>query len=288
MDIKISIVIPTFNSQKFLGYTLSSIKDHVDEIIIIDMSSTDNTKDIVETFEDSKIHFHSLTEFIKEEKDSNLDSSIICGLRLTTGNIVARVDDDWVWGPEIKELRKFCKEGLESHKRGLMCFVYNMISTDKYFFPTFRRPTFMFRCERNPLRTFGSFRTDNNVICHMDETKGGDVLFRRSSYLRTPFRLGHWKFLKDTQKDFVRKWIMFCGGTEEEALAKWHKFQTQPTEEIPEELVSLFYDCGKRFIPLGGFDIEKAIGKEIYRKKKFEHETKKKAKAEWRAWDPMI
>ena len=58
----ISIIIPTFNSDKFIFKALQSIKNQKFkdiEVIVIDAGSTDQTKSITESF-DSRFIFHEL------------------------------------------------------------------------------------------------------------------------------------------------------------------------------------------------------------------------------------
>jgi glycosyltransferase involved in cell wall biosynthesis len=60
MEGKISVVIHTFNSEKFLERVLSSVKDF-DEIIICDMYSTDRTQEIAQKY-NCKIIYHEKCE----------------------------------------------------------------------------------------------------------------------------------------------------------------------------------------------------------------------------------
>jgi glycosyltransferase involved in cell wall biosynthesis len=50
----ISLIIPAYNEEKYIGscieYALRHAHDHVDEIIVIDNASTDNTKKIAESY----------------------------------------------------------------------------------------------------------------------------------------------------------------------------------------------------------------------------------------------
>ncbi|MGL4868504.1 MAG: glycosyltransferase, partial [Cetobacterium sp.] len=45
---KISVAMITFNEEKILRKTLNSVKNLVDEIVIVDSGSTDSTKEIAE------------------------------------------------------------------------------------------------------------------------------------------------------------------------------------------------------------------------------------------------
>ena len=46
MEVKLSAVIITFNEEKNIGRCLDSIKDVVDEIVVVDSYSTDRTEEI--------------------------------------------------------------------------------------------------------------------------------------------------------------------------------------------------------------------------------------------------
>ena len=57
----VSLIIATYNEEESIGYVLDEIKDlNIGEIIIIDKSSTDNTKNIVESYD---------VKFITQTKD---------------------------------------------------------------------------------------------------------------------------------------------------------------------------------------------------------------------------
>lgn len=277
MAIKISVIVPTMNSQKFIGYALMSIKDYVDEIIVVDMASTDGTANIIGAIGDKKIRLYQLIDLVKNRSEFNLDYSIKYGLDLTSGNAVVRMDDDWIWGPEIKNLRKYCDEGFTHSKQGLVCFVYNMLTTGTYFLPMRRRPTVMFKLnDANPLVSAGSYLADDSIICHQSEVRKSKGRVKRSTYLRTPLRFGHWKFLKDTQTTFVRKWVLFRRETEEQALEKWHHYQKQPTDICPNDLKDNLYEYKDFFVPLGGFNIDEAVEQEMRRRRKFERAAKER------------
>ncbi len=65
--IKLSICIPTYNFADFIGETLQSIADQLDdrvEVVVVDGASTDNTGDVVRTFTNTypNIRYHLLEE----------------------------------------------------------------------------------------------------------------------------------------------------------------------------------------------------------------------------------
>ena len=260
-QIKISVVVPTFNSQMFVGYALMSIIEQVDEIVVVDMMSTDNTLKIIEAISDSKIQVFALKDLVMHKKECNLDSSIEYGLKLASGNVIMRTDDDWIWGSEIRNLRHYCMQGLQKGKRGLRGNVYNLITTHEYFLPLWECYIAIFKQSNDPLMHFGSYRTDNSIICHKSEIKRSSnrkfTLFKRSRYLGTPIGLGHWKFLKDTKEQFLYKWKLFTGCSEKEALEWWEHYHKQSTLDCPYNFLQPLYEYRNKFVPLGGFDITK-------------------------------
>lgn len=90
----ISILIPTRNRSKFLSIALSSILDqefHLDsfEVIVIDNGSSDNTQDVIRSFQE---RFFNLISII--EKEPGLHSGRHAGLKTAKGDILVFVDDD--------------------------------------------------------------------------------------------------------------------------------------------------------------------------------------------------
>jgi glycosyltransferase involved in cell wall biosynthesis len=88
---KISIITPTYNSAKTISRTIDSIIDqnYLDlEYIIIDGLSTDNTKDILSTYQ-NKINI----KFVSE-KDNGIFDAMNKGIKMTTGEIIGVLNSD--------------------------------------------------------------------------------------------------------------------------------------------------------------------------------------------------
>ena len=91
---EISIIICTYNRSDLLYKCIESVRKEVAgndkyEVLVVDNDSPDNTKEIVESFFES---FPNLRLHIQKEK--NLSIARNNGLNLTTGDIVAYIDDD--------------------------------------------------------------------------------------------------------------------------------------------------------------------------------------------------
>lgn len=92
---KISIIIPSYNSGKYLPYTLKSIEEQNYsnyEVILVDGESTDETADVVKQYN------HVITTFISE-KDEGQSDAVNKGLSYATGEFVLWQNADDIFFP---------------------------------------------------------------------------------------------------------------------------------------------------------------------------------------------
>lgn len=71
---KISLVVNTFNEENNLTRCLESIKDFADEIIVVDMHSTDRTVQIAKKFE-AKVFEHEYTRYVEPARNFALSKA---------------------------------------------------------------------------------------------------------------------------------------------------------------------------------------------------------------------
>ncbi len=106
---KISVVMSVFNGEKYLGEAVDSIlnqtfKDF--EFIVINDGSTDGTREILESYNDSRI-------VLIHQENIGLTKSLNKGIALAKGEYIARQDADDISMPERLEKQI---EFLENHK----------------------------------------------------------------------------------------------------------------------------------------------------------------------------
>jgi glycosyltransferase involved in cell wall biosynthesis len=87
---KISVIIPTYNRASFLEKTIKSVLNQtkeVDELIVIDDGSKDNTKEIVKKYN---------IKYIFQE-NSGVSSARNCGIKNSKNDWICFLDSDDIW-----------------------------------------------------------------------------------------------------------------------------------------------------------------------------------------------
>lgn len=100
MEEKVSIIIPAHNAAGFIEETVRSIFEQTYtnfEIIICENGSTDNTRDIISSFEDSRIKVLFL------ENNLHAAGARNAGVRAAEGEYVAYLDADDLWAKDKLE-----------------------------------------------------------------------------------------------------------------------------------------------------------------------------------------
>lgn len=92
----VSIIMPSFNSSKYIGTAIVSVLNQTYpfwELIIIDDASTDNTVDVINTFNDYRI------KVLENEINKGAAISRNRGLSAASGRFIAFLDSDDFWYP---------------------------------------------------------------------------------------------------------------------------------------------------------------------------------------------
>jgi glycosyltransferase involved in cell wall biosynthesis len=100
MGPKVTVLMSVYNGKKYLREAIDSIlgQTFTDfEFLIIDDGSTDSSADIIRSYSDPRVRF------IRNEKNMGLTRSLNKGIRLATGEYIARQDADDISLPERLE-----------------------------------------------------------------------------------------------------------------------------------------------------------------------------------------
>ena len=95
---RVSICMPTYNRADFIGVTINTILNQTYsnfELIISDDNSTDNTKEVVESFQDSRVRYYRNNSNLK--MPGNLNQAI----RLARGELIVIFHDHDLYHPTV-------------------------------------------------------------------------------------------------------------------------------------------------------------------------------------------
>jgi glycosyltransferase involved in cell wall biosynthesis len=115
MGIKVSVIMPVYNSAHYVRDAIDSIlgQTHTDiEFIIIDDASTDDSVEIVKSYSDSRIRL------VVKDQNTGYTDSLNIGIETAKGDYIARMDSDDISFPD-----RFAKQiaVLEAEPRTVVC-----------------------------------------------------------------------------------------------------------------------------------------------------------------------
>lgn len=134
----VSIVIPTYNGEKFLEYALNSALNQTYanvEVVVINDGSKDGTEGIILKYKEKDARI----VYVKNKNNLGFVKSLNRGIKEARGRYIARLDDDDIWA----DLQKIAKqvEFLEKHPGyalvggGLIKINSNRKEMVRYVFP---------------------------------------------------------------------------------------------------------------------------------------------------------
>jgi len=119
---KVSVIIPTYNREQLLKRAIQSVLNQTFrdfEIIVVDDGSTDNTKEIIDSFTSDKI------KYIYESNSGGAARPKNTGIKNAQGKYIAVLDSDDEWLPQKLEKQIELLEIFQDPKLGAVgCDVF--------------------------------------------------------------------------------------------------------------------------------------------------------------------
>lgn len=150
--IKISVIVPVYNQEKFLGRCIRSLlsqqynKNNY-EIIIVNDGSTDNTQKVINKYADQ-------LEILNNEDNLGLPQSLNIGINYASGSFIVRVDsDDYVNNKFLLYLSDFLIENPE----------YDAVASDYLLVNDTEAVLKRENCEVNPIACGIMFRLEQLI-----------------------------------------------------------------------------------------------------------------------------
>jgi len=95
----VSVIVPTYNARKYIAEALRSVLGQSlppVEILVVDDGSTDGTESVIQAFSDSRIRY-------LRQENRGVSSARNFGMREASGDLIAFLDADDRWRPEMLE-----------------------------------------------------------------------------------------------------------------------------------------------------------------------------------------
>ena len=99
---KISVIIPTYNRGNIIENAITSVLNQTYknlEVLIIDDGSTDNTKEVIDKFEDKRVKYIKIKENLGGSNARNI------GIRKASGKYISFQDSDDIFYPDKLKLQ---------------------------------------------------------------------------------------------------------------------------------------------------------------------------------------
>lgn len=98
----VSVILPTYNRAHLVGRAINSVLNQTYqdfEIIVVDDGSTDDTKEVINSFTDTRIRY------IKHQQNKGGSAARNTGIKLANGKYIAFQDSDDEWLPQKLEIQ---------------------------------------------------------------------------------------------------------------------------------------------------------------------------------------
>lgn len=126
MKEKVSVITPSYNSEKYIAQTIESVQNQTYEnweMIIVDDCSSDRTCEIVEEFAKADPRI----QLLRQEENAGAGRARTRAMQASEGRFIAYLDADDIWLPE--KLEKQVAFMLE-HKCSFSCTSYEVINDE--------------------------------------------------------------------------------------------------------------------------------------------------------------
>lgn len=116
-EILFSIIVPVYNTEKYITKCLKSIKDAIDldcEVIIINDGSTDNSEKLIKEFIEQLPNEYKNNFKYKYKENKGLADTKNVGISMANGQYISVIDsDDYISDDFYEIARKYIKTGYE-------------------------------------------------------------------------------------------------------------------------------------------------------------------------------
>ena len=231
-EIKVSVIIPTYNRAKLIKRSIQSVLNQTYqdfEIIVVDDGSADDTKSVVESFNNPKIRY------IRHDINKGQSAARNTGIKNAKGKYIAFQDSDDEWLPEKLEKQMSCFESPSSHSGIVYCGLWRIKGKNISLIPSLSvSPK---DGDIHPFICRGNYISMPTVVCKTEcFTKAGlfDEKFHHSEDWELMIRLSRYYRVKYINEPLVISHFT-PGGVNEQGLITEAKTTKQILDKHREE-----------------------------------------------------
>lgn len=174
MSVKISACTIAKNEEKNIARSIESYKNYVDEIIIVDTGSTDNTVSIAESLGAKVIHFEWINDFSAARN---------CALDASTGDWILFLDaDEWIKDDGASKLQSIIKDAKANNLNAVSFRMMNLEDDGTLFEITSSLRLFAHKPNIRYIRKIHEHLTDINSEKNLVSLKSEDLVLNHSGY----------------------------------------------------------------------------------------------------------
>ena len=160
-NIKISVIIPTYNRGKIIGNSIKSVLNQTFknlEIIVVDDGSKDNTKEIVDEFKDERVRY------IKLNNNTGAANARNIGIKNAIGQYISFQDSDDIFYPD--KLERQLKNIINKNSNLDFCKIKVIFNSSfSYFVPSIKQEKNLFNNSIiNELISKGNFISNQAIL----------------------------------------------------------------------------------------------------------------------------
>jgi len=157
VDPLVSVVIPVFNQERFIGEAIESVLSQTYpriELIVVDDGSTDSTRDVIERYRDRLVYLH--------QANAGASVALNVGIRHAHGELVGWLSSDDVYfpGKVALQVEQFAREP----EIGLSYTDFEVIDGRGSVLRTVHSPYFVDRREFTRRMILGNFVNGSSVL----------------------------------------------------------------------------------------------------------------------------
>ncbi len=210
---KISLIIPCYNEEEGLDTVLKAVPNSIDEIIVVDNNSTDNTSNIAK----------SLGAIVIPEKQKGYGFAYHTGFKNASGDIFVTLDGDGTY--PVDEIEKNIEILLKENLDFISCCRFPLVNQEVM----------------DPVSKFGNkvltFVTEILFGFHLKDSQSGMWIFKKNSLSKLTLKSNGMALSEEIKIEAIKRKLKF----KEVHIAYYQRFGEKKIKKFQDGIINLIY-----------------------------------------------